>query len=145
MMFPCNQFFTLLLRWKWNVLVVDEAHRLKDQKSLLHQTLTKVLSSTYSRLLLFGFFICPILIIILHFPPVHVVCVVLCWLQSPANRNPHPEQPAGALLPAELHSAQHLYRWWGGRLRQLILKCTKSTGSWYDSLCVCTNLGLQRC
>lgn len=31
-----------LLRWNWKVLVVDEAHRLKDQNSLLHKTLTKV-------------------------------------------------------------------------------------------------------
>lgn len=33
---------SLLLRWNWKVLVVDEAHRLKDQNSLLHRTLTKV-------------------------------------------------------------------------------------------------------
>lgn len=29
-------------RWKWKVLVVDEAHRIKNQKSLLHNTLTEV-------------------------------------------------------------------------------------------------------
>lgn len=62
------------------------------------------------------------------------VFVVLSWLQSPADGDPHPEQPAGALLPAELHSAQHLYSRWDGRLCQLVLQCTKSTRSWYDSL-----------
>lgn len=42
---PCKPYVSaLLLRWNWKVLVVDEAHRLKDQNSLLHKTLTRVLS-----------------------------------------------------------------------------------------------------
>lgn len=49
-MFPCNQRVTLLLRWKWKVLVVDEAHRLKNQNSLLHKTLTQVRSFTWFEL-----------------------------------------------------------------------------------------------
>ncbi|XP_072540472.1 chromodomain-helicase-DNA-binding protein 1-like [Salminus brasiliensis] len=37
----CLKDANSLKRWKWNILVVDEAHRLKNQKSLLHQTLTE--------------------------------------------------------------------------------------------------------
>nr|XP_019935975.1 PREDICTED: chromodomain-helicase-DNA-binding protein 1-like [Paralichthys olivaceus] len=37
----CLKDTSFLKRWKWKVLVVDEAHRLKNQKSLLHTTLTK--------------------------------------------------------------------------------------------------------
>nr|XP_046246610.1 chromodomain-helicase-DNA-binding protein 1-like isoform X2 [Scatophagus argus] len=37
----CLRDASFLRRWKWNVLVVDEAHRLKDQNSLLHKMLTQ--------------------------------------------------------------------------------------------------------
>lgn len=37
----CLKDTSFLRRWKWQVLVVDEAHRLKNQNSLLHQTLTQ--------------------------------------------------------------------------------------------------------
>ncbi|KAF7652709.1 hypothetical protein LDENG_00093500 [Lucifuga dentata] len=37
----CLKDASFLRRWKWKVLVVDEAHRLKNQKSLLHKTLTQ--------------------------------------------------------------------------------------------------------
>ncbi|XP_066520471.1 chromodomain-helicase-DNA-binding protein 1-like [Hoplias malabaricus] len=37
----CLKDARCLRRWKWNILVVDEAHRLKNQKSLLHQTLSE--------------------------------------------------------------------------------------------------------
>ncbi|XP_051987148.1 chromodomain-helicase-DNA-binding protein 1-like [Xyrauchen texanus] len=37
----CLKDASYLKSWKWKVLVVDEAHRLKNQQSLLHQTLTK--------------------------------------------------------------------------------------------------------
>lgn len=37
----CLKDASFLRRWNWKVLVVDEAHRLKDQNSLLHRTLTK--------------------------------------------------------------------------------------------------------
>ncbi|XP_070816847.1 chromodomain-helicase-DNA-binding protein 1-like [Chaetodon trifascialis] len=37
----CLKDASFLRRWKWNVLVVDEAHRLKNQESLLHKTLTQ--------------------------------------------------------------------------------------------------------
>uniref|UniRef100_A0A8C2W9L5 Chromodomain helicase DNA binding protein 1-like n=1 Tax=Cyclopterus lumpus TaxID=8103 RepID=A0A8C2W9L5_CYCLU len=37
----CLKDASFLRRWKWEVLVVDEAHRLKNQNSLLHKTLTQ--------------------------------------------------------------------------------------------------------
>ncbi|KAM9357554.1 chromodomain-helicase-DNA-binding protein 1-like [Symphorus nematophorus] len=37
----CLKDASFLRRWKWKVLVVDEAHRLKNQDSLLHKTLTQ--------------------------------------------------------------------------------------------------------
>ncbi|MEQ2225101.1 Chromodomain-helicase-DNA-binding protein 1-like [Ilyodon furcidens] len=48
----CLKDVSFLKRWRWKVLVVDEAHRLKNQKSLLHQTLTQF--SVGFRLLLTG-------------------------------------------------------------------------------------------
>ncbi|KAM8889632.1 chromodomain-helicase-DNA-binding protein 1-like [Synchiropus picturatus] len=36
----CLRDASFLRRWKWKILIVDEAHRLKNQESLLHQTLT---------------------------------------------------------------------------------------------------------
>ncbi|XP_006790331.1 chromodomain-helicase-DNA-binding protein 1-like [Neolamprologus brichardi] len=39
----CLKDASFLKRWKWKVLVVDEAHRLKNQNSLLHKTLTEFL------------------------------------------------------------------------------------------------------
>ncbi|XP_077573754.1 chromodomain-helicase-DNA-binding protein 1-like [Stigmatopora nigra] len=37
----CLKDASFLRRWKWKVLVVDEAHRLKNQNSLLRKTLTE--------------------------------------------------------------------------------------------------------
>ncbi|XP_045906175.1 chromodomain-helicase-DNA-binding protein 1-like [Micropterus dolomieu] len=37
----CLKDASFLRRWNWKVLVVDEAHRLKNQNSLLHKTLTQ--------------------------------------------------------------------------------------------------------
>ncbi|XP_054458435.1 chromodomain-helicase-DNA-binding protein 1-like [Anoplopoma fimbria] len=37
----CLKDASFLRRWKWKVLVVDEAHRLKNQNSLLHKVLTE--------------------------------------------------------------------------------------------------------
>ncbi|XP_024135189.1 chromodomain-helicase-DNA-binding protein 1-like [Oryzias melastigma] len=37
----CLKDASFLRRWRWKVLVVDEAHRLKNQSSLLHQTLSE--------------------------------------------------------------------------------------------------------
>lgn len=123
---------SLLLRWRWNILVVDEAHRLKDQNSLLHRTLTRVLSCTRLDTTLSFFFT---LISLFELVPLTCcVCEVLSWLQSPADGDPHPEQPAGALLAAELHPAQHLRSWWDGQLRHRIFRCTESACSWYDGL-----------
>ncbi|XP_076004763.1 chromodomain-helicase-DNA-binding protein 1-like [Genypterus blacodes] len=48
----CLKDASFLRRWKWKVLVVDEAHRLKNQSSLLHQTLTEF--SVEFRVLLTG-------------------------------------------------------------------------------------------
>uniref|UniRef100_A0A3P8VCM7 Helicase ATP-binding domain-containing protein n=1 Tax=Cynoglossus semilaevis TaxID=244447 RepID=A0A3P8VCM7_CYNSE len=46
------EVFALSCRWQWKILVVDEAHRLKNQKSMLHQTLTQF--SVEFRVLLTG-------------------------------------------------------------------------------------------
>ncbi|KAK2835916.1 hypothetical protein Q5P01_016400 [Channa striata] len=48
----CLKDASFLRRWKWKVLVVDEAHRLKNQNSLLHKTLTEF--SVGFRILLTG-------------------------------------------------------------------------------------------
>ncbi|KAM4738434.1 chromodomain-helicase-DNA-binding protein 1-like [Anableps anableps] len=48
----CLKDASFLKRWRWKVLVVDEAHRLKNQNSLLHKTLTQF--SVGFRLLLTG-------------------------------------------------------------------------------------------
>uniref|UniRef100_A0A8D3E8U5 Helicase ATP-binding domain-containing protein n=1 Tax=Scophthalmus maximus TaxID=52904 RepID=A0A8D3E8U5_SCOMX len=48
----CLRDASFLRRWKWKVLVVDEAHRIKNQKSLLHNTLTEL--SVEFRVLLTG-------------------------------------------------------------------------------------------
>ncbi|XP_040896882.1 chromodomain-helicase-DNA-binding protein 1-like [Toxotes jaculatrix] len=48
----CLKDTAFLRRWKWKVLVVDEAHRLKNQNSLLHKTLTEF--SAEFRVLLTG-------------------------------------------------------------------------------------------
>ncbi|XP_059923676.1 chromodomain-helicase-DNA-binding protein 1-like [Gadus macrocephalus] len=37
----CLKDFSFLKSWKWKALVVDEAHRLKNQDSLLHKTLSE--------------------------------------------------------------------------------------------------------
>ncbi|KAM9848259.1 chromodomain-helicase-DNA-binding protein 1-like [Aulostomus maculatus] len=37
----CLKDSSFLRQWKWKVLVIDEAHRLKNQNSLLHKTLTQ--------------------------------------------------------------------------------------------------------
>lgn len=37
----CLRDASFLKRWRWQVLVVDEAHRLKNQNSLLHKVLTQ--------------------------------------------------------------------------------------------------------
>ncbi|KAF3834639.1 hypothetical protein F7725_027197 [Dissostichus mawsoni] len=44
----CMNDASFLKRWKWKVLVVDEAHRLKNANSLLHRTLTQELYSLLS-------------------------------------------------------------------------------------------------
>ncbi|KAK7888766.1 hypothetical protein WMY93_024326 [Mugilogobius chulae] len=38
----CLRDSSFLKKWHWEALVVDEAHRLKNQNSLLHQTLTEL-------------------------------------------------------------------------------------------------------
>ncbi|XP_026854693.2 chromodomain-helicase-DNA-binding protein 1-like isoform X2 [Electrophorus electricus] len=48
----CLKDAKTLKRWNWSILVVDEAHRLKNQKSLLYQTLSEF--SVGFRLLLTG-------------------------------------------------------------------------------------------
>lgn len=48
----CLKDASFLKGWRWKVLVVDEAHRLKNPKSLLHKTLTQF--SVGFRLLLTG-------------------------------------------------------------------------------------------
>lgn len=65
-----------------------------------------------------------------------LVCLSLVFsgLSSSVDRDTDPEQPAGTLLAAELHSAQHLYSWADGRICQLLLKRAESTCSRYDTL-----------
>ncbi|XP_008405813.1 chromodomain-helicase-DNA-binding protein 1-like [Poecilia reticulata] len=48
----CLKDASFLKRWRWEVLVVDEAHRLKNHNSVLHKTLTEF--SVGFRLLLTG-------------------------------------------------------------------------------------------
>ncbi|KAB5583814.1 hypothetical protein PHYPO_G00099960 [Pangasianodon hypophthalmus] len=48
----CLKDASALKRWKWKILVVDEAQRLKNENSMLHQTLTEF--SVGFRLLLTG-------------------------------------------------------------------------------------------
>uniref|UniRef100_W5MX53 Chromodomain-helicase-DNA-binding protein 1-like n=1 Tax=Lepisosteus oculatus TaxID=7918 RepID=W5MX53_LEPOC len=48
----CLKDASFMKRWQWRVLVVDEAHRLKNQNSLLHRTLSEF--SVGFRLLLTG-------------------------------------------------------------------------------------------
>lgn len=119
-----------LTRWRWNVLVVDEAHRLKNQDSLLHRTLTQVPSRT-------GGWGVPASWSALRLPSVPVTCAVLGWLQRAADGDAHPEQPAGALRLAELHSAQRLRSWWRPKLRQLLLQRTTPGRSRYDAHLAC--------
>lgn len=61
-------------------------------------------------------------------------CAVFSRFQSSADGDAHPEQLAGALLPAELHSAQHLCGRGHRRLLEHLLQCAKSAHSRYDNL-----------
>ena len=128
----------LFPRWKWKVLVVDEAHRLKNQNSIFHTTLTKVQSRPFVSLSspLFAL-LCPWQGDWIFFC---ISSIVFHRVPSPADRNAHSEQPAGDLLPADLHSAQHLHRWGEQCLRQVLLKCTTSACSWYDAYLSCHNV-----
>uniref|UniRef100_A0A672QRR1 Chromodomain helicase DNA binding protein 1-like n=1 Tax=Sinocyclocheilus grahami TaxID=75366 RepID=A0A672QRR1_SINGR len=46
----CLKDASYLKSWKWKILVVDEAHRLKNQESLLHQTLREFTVEVFSLL-----------------------------------------------------------------------------------------------
>lgn len=99
----CTFLSFLRLRWKWAVLVVDEAHRLKNPFSKLHQSLTEVKSCSL--------IMKPFCFSVLKLLSVLDPGAVLSRLQAPADRDTHSEQPAGTLRFTELHPAQDLQSW----------------------------------